>query len=133
LQKGNALYGRCLQNAVFGWRSQTPFGAQLCGVCGAPTGVFGAFLRVCGALLRVCGAVKLHLTIYSFPEVKNTVRFTTEPAHMRMQTVSVGVVTKQPESACSAFLRPMKDNLMPAHVHTLVPLYTLEKELPDTR
>ena len=71
--------------------------------------------------------------LFSFPEVKNTVRFTTEPAHMRMQTVSVGVVTKQPESACSAFLRPMKDNLMPAHVHTLVPLYTLEKELPDTR
>jgi len=69
LQKGNALYGRCLQNAVFGWRSQTPFGAQLCGVCGAPTGVFGASLRVCGALLRVCGAVKLHLTI--FPLKKN--------------------------------------------------------------
>jgi anti-anti-sigma factor len=57
LQKGNALYGRCLQNAVFGWRSQTPFGAQLCGVWGAPTGVSGA-------LLQVCGAVKLHLTIF---------------------------------------------------------------------
>jgi len=50
------------------WRSQTPFGAQLCGVwgahlgvSGAVTGVSGASLRVCDALLRVCGAVKLHL------------------------------------------------------------------------
>ncbi len=35
--------------------------------------------------------------LFTYPEVKDAVRFTTEPARAKMQTVSVGVVSKPTE------------------------------------
>ena len=70
--------------------------------------------------------------LFTYPEVKDAVRFTTEPAHAKMQTVSVGVVSAipgapgvpvvpgAPEAEFRDFLRPMKDNALHAHIHTTV-------------
>jgi hypothetical protein len=81
--------------------------------------------------------------LFTYPEVKEAVRFTTEPAHAKMQTVSVGVVSgapgapetpdasetpDAPEAECRVFLRPMKDNAWHAHIHTAVfPYIPLKK------
>jgi len=98
--------------------------------------------------------------LFTYPEVKDAVRFTTEPAHLRMQTVSVGVVSEAPgapgapeapgapgapgvpgapgapEAECRDFLRPMKDNALHAHIHTTVfpyiPLRKAESGPEDT-
>ena len=72
--------------------------------------------------------------LFTYPEVKDTVRFTTEPAHLKKQTVSVGIVSEHLESECKAFLRPLKDNALLAHVHTAVfPYIPLKKndQMPD--
>ena len=82
--------------------------------------------------------------LFTYPEVKDAVRFTTEPAHAKMQTVSVGVVSAipgapdasaipgapgvpvvpgAPEAEFRDFLRPMKDNALHAHIHTAVFTY----------
>mgnify|MGYP000853802659 FL=1 len=66
--------------------------------------------------------------LFSFPEVKEAVRFTTEPAHLRMQTGSAGVVSSLPAPECRDFLRPMKDSTWQAHIHTAVfPYIPLKK------
>jgi len=84
--------------------------------------------------------------LFSYPGVKDAVRFTTEPAHLRMQTISAGIVSKAPAPAvapgaaevavapgetgtpCRNFLRPMKDNTLLAHIHTAVfPYIPLKK------
>jgi len=89
--------------------------------------------------------------LFTYPEVKDAVRFTTEPAHAKMQTVSVGVVSAipggpevpdasetpdAPEAECRIFLRPMKDNAWHAHIHTAVfpyiPLRKAESGPEDT-
>ena len=95
--------------------------------------------------------------LFTYPEVKDAVRFTTEPAHAKMQTVSVGVVSEThgapeapdasgvpgapeapdaPEAECRIFLRPMKDNAWHAHIHTAVfpyiPLRKAESGPEDT-
>lgn len=80
--------------------------------------------------------------LFSFPEVKDAVRFTTEPAHFKMQTVSVGVVSEAPETPEAPeaeyriFLRTMKDNALHAHIHTAVfpyiPLRKAESGPEDT-
>ncbi|MCF8358264.1 MAG: STAS domain-containing protein [Prolixibacteraceae bacterium] len=63
--------------------------------------------------------------IFSFPEVKNTVNFTTEPAHNRMLTLSVGYFTSEPGKEDSAFVK----NIQPGtpffgHIHSAVFPYT---------
>ena len=86
--------------------------------------------------------------LFTYPEVKDAVRFTTEPAHLRMQTVSVGVVSEAPGAPGAPeapgapgaefrdFLRPMKDNAWHAHIHTAVfpyiPLRKAESGPEDT-
>ena len=95
--------------------------------------------------------------LFTYPEVKDAVRFTTEPAHAKMQTVSVGVVSAipgapdasaipgapgvpvvpgAPEAEFRDFLRPMKDNALHAHIHTTVfpyiPLRKAESGPEDT-
>lgn len=63
--------------------------------------------------------------IFSFPEVKNTVNFTTEPAHNRMLTLSVGYFTFNPDCDDQVFVK----NILPGtnlsgHIHTAVFPYT---------
>jgi len=72
--------------------------------------------------------------LFAFPEVKEAVRFTTEPAHLGMQTVSAGVVSENPGPDWSDFLRPMKNSILQAHIHTSVfPYIPLKKndQKPD--
>jgi anti-anti-sigma factor len=62
--------------------------------------------------------------IFSFPEVKETMNFTTEPAHFKMLTLSVGCFSAE-ENGRSKFLRPLLgDSPLSAHVHTAVFPYT---------
>ncbi len=71
-------------------------------------------------------------SLFAYPGVKDAVRFTTEPAHLRMQTVSAGIVSGDSGAVCRDFLRPMKDNTLLAHIHTAVfPYLPLKKNDPS--
>ncbi len=62
--------------------------------------------------------------VFSFPEVKETMNFTTEPAHYKMLTLSVGFFSSEEKNG-SKFLRPLCDgSSISAHVHTAVFPYT---------
>lgn len=74
--------------------------------------------------------------IFSFPEVKETMNFTTEPAHYKMLTLSVGYFSSE-EKTRDNFLRPLHENSpLLAHVHTAVfpftPLKKTEIDLNET-
>lgn len=63
--------------------------------------------------------------IFSFPEVKNTVNFTTEPAHNKMLTLSTGVITTKGTEEAGSFIRPLNDNgQLNGHIHSMVFPYT---------
>ncbi|MBN1925100.1 MAG: STAS domain-containing protein [Prolixibacteraceae bacterium] len=63
--------------------------------------------------------------IFSFPEVKNTVNFTTEPAHNRMLTLSVGYFTLHAGLEDQSFVKKIQpDGQMYGHIHTAVFPYT---------
>jgi hypothetical protein len=67
---------------------------------------------------------------FSFPEVRERVKFTTEPAHIRAMTVTFGIFSVQPNENLKKFLRPIDDSgKMFGHVHSAVFSYTpLQKE-----
>ncbi|MDA3817404.1 MAG: STAS domain-containing protein [Prolixibacteraceae bacterium] len=71
--------------------------------------------------------------IFSFPDVKNTVNFTTEPSHNKMLTLSAGVITSPDEKEASRFLRPLNDSEQHnGHIHTMVfPYIPLKKTNVD--
>lgn len=57
--------------------------------------------------------------IFSFPEVKETMNFTTEPAHLKALTVIVGIVSNDVHSA--KFVRPLVPGKeMHAHLHAAI-------------
>lgn len=59
--------------------------------------------------------------MFDFPRIRETVRFTTEPAYARMLAVTIGFYSRQPVSQLKAFLRPLSpgtDAWM--HAHTAV-------------
>jgi anti-anti-sigma factor len=63
--------------------------------------------------------------IFSFPEVKNTVNFTTEPAHNKMLTLSAGIITTNNTKEAGSFVRPLNDNdQQNGHIHSMVFPYT---------
>lgn len=63
--------------------------------------------------------------IFSYPEVKNTVNFTTEPAHNKMLTLSAGIITTNDTKNAGSFVRPLNDNgQQNGHVHSMVFPYT---------
>ncbi|MDD2612857.1 MAG: STAS domain-containing protein [Bacteroidales bacterium] len=75
--------------------------------------------------------------IFTYPEIKETVNFTTEPAHYKMLTISVGYVSFEKEGAAEPFLRPMlPDSPLTGHIHTAVfpyiPLKKTEIDLYET-
>jgi anti-sigma B factor antagonist len=63
--------------------------------------------------------------IFSYPEVKNTVNFTTEPAHNKMLTLSAGIITTNYNKEADSFVRPLNDNgQQNGHIHSMVFPYT---------
>jgi len=64
-------------------------------------------------------------TIFAYPEIKNTVNFTTEPAHNKMLTLSAGIFTKTANNKASHFVRPLYTGAdQCGHMHSLVFPYT---------
>jgi anti-anti-sigma factor len=75
--------------------------------------------------------------IFTYPEVKNTVNFTTEPTHYKMLTVSVGFISFEKNSSIEPFLRLLlPGSNLKGHVHTAVfpyvPLKKTEIDLHET-
>jgi len=75
--------------------------------------------------------------IFSYPEVKETINFTTEPAHIKMLTISTGIVSKNDNELISKFLRPLKPGSDTySHIHSAVfqyiPLKKSEIDLYET-
>lgn len=67
--------------------------------------------------------------IFSFPEIKDTVNFTIEPAHNKMLTLSVGYVTTDANKDDEKFIRPIQsDTKIQGHIHsTVFPYFPLKK------
>jgi len=59
--------------------------------------------------------------IFSFPEVKETMNFTTEPAHRKKLTVCVGIYTARTDELSARFTRPLSPgNPAAGHFHAAV-------------
>ena len=71
--------------------------------------------------------------IFTFPEVKETLNFTTEPAHNKMLSLSVGYFSFSEKEETAKFVRPLKANSSAnGHVHTAVfPYVPLKKTAID--
>ncbi len=70
---------------------------------------------------------------FGFPEVRDSVKFTTEPSYIKEMTVAIGFFSISPDQKLKTFLRPLgeKSNLY-GHVHAVVFTYLpLRKEKPD--
>ena len=68
--------------------------------------------------------------LFDFPEVRENINFTTEPAYSRMLSVSLGFYTLDPEERLKPFVRPVKPG-SPAYVHThsaVFPFLALHKK-----
>ncbi len=67
--------------------------------------------------------------LFEFPGIRDNVNFTTEPAHSRMLTVSLGFYAVDPEEPLKSFLRPVKPGSSAfTHTHTAVfPFQALPK------
>ncbi|MFW9613101.1 MAG: STAS domain-containing protein [Macellibacteroides fermentans] len=77
------------------------------------------------------------ITLFSYPEIKETIRFTTEPAHVKMLTVSVGYISCISCDEGEPFLRPLEpDSQVDGHIHTAVfpyiPLKKSDIDLTET-
>ncbi len=59
--------------------------------------------------------------IFSYPEVIEAVRFTTEPVHEKMLTLSIGYITTKHEPQSESFVRSLKPgSATKGHIHTAV-------------
>ncbi|MEA4975942.1 MAG: STAS domain-containing protein [Paludibacter sp.] len=67
--------------------------------------------------------------IFTYPEVKNTLNFTTEPEHAKMLAVCLGYCTKHATAEIQKFVRPLSPSSdFHAHFHTAVfPYIPLKK------
>jgi len=68
-------------------------------------------------------------SLFEFPDIRENINFTTEPAYSRMLTVSLGFYSSDPGEALKAFLRPVKPGSSASiHTHTAVfPFQALPK------
>ncbi len=58
---------------------------------------------------------------FAFPEVKNSINFTTEPEYKKTMTISAGIATKTGDGALFEFTRPFApDSPIRQHFHTAV-------------
>lgn len=59
--------------------------------------------------------------IFTYPEVIEAVRFTTEPVHEKMQTLSIGYIAKKREVISESFVRSLTPgSSTKGHIHTAV-------------
>jgi len=59
--------------------------------------------------------------IFSYPEIKESVNFTTEPSHLKMLTLSIGYLSAGDNGEAEKFVRPMgPESSLKGHVHTAV-------------
>lgn len=71
-------------------------------------------------------------SIFTFPDVRKELNFTTEPAYNRMLALTVGVATTGNDGPVMDFTRPMgKDTNIRGHFHAAVFPYTAQKK--DTK
>ncbi len=75
--------------------------------------------------------------VFSYPAIKETMRFTTEPAHLRMLTLSVGYLSAGGPEEEQPFVRPLTPGSpLKNHVHTAVfsflPLKKNDIDLEET-
>lgn len=75
--------------------------------------------------------------IFTYPEIKESVNFTTEPAHFKMLTLSIGFISDQSNEDEERFLRPMlPGKSLKGHVHSAVfpyiPLKKTDIDLNET-
>jgi anti-anti-sigma factor len=75
--------------------------------------------------------------IFTFPEVKETINFTTEPAHFKMLTLSVGYFSARENSEAEKFIRPLVPGKpLRGHVHSsvfpFIPLKKTDIDLTET-
>jgi anti-anti-sigma factor len=70
---------------------------------------------------------------FSFPEIRNNIKFTTEPTHLRALTIAFGIFSLSPDNSLKPFLRPIDHaGKMMAHIHAAVfPPTPLRKEEID--
>jgi anti-anti-sigma factor len=70
---------------------------------------------------------------FHFPEVRESIKFTTEPAYIKEMTVSFGIFSLNPNEQLKPFLRPLSSSSkLCAHVHTVIFTYKpLRKENPE--
>jgi len=68
--------------------------------------------------------------LFDFPEIRENIHFTTEPAYTRMLTVSLGIFNSNPNENLHPFLRPVKPGSSACiHTHTVVfPYQALSKQ-----
>ena len=71
--------------------------------------------------------------IFTYPEIKETVNFTTEPTHYKMLTISVGYMSFDKGGAVNPFLRSiLPESPIRGHIHTAVfPFIPLKKSEID--
>ena len=71
--------------------------------------------------------------LFEFPNIRENVNFTTEPAYSKMLTVSLGVYSVDPEEPLKAFLRPVSPGSSACiHTHAAVfPYQALHKREPS--
>ena len=66
---------------------------------------------------------------FTFPQIRDKIHFTTEPAHQRMLTVSTGVITSATNEKLSPYIRPLGvDSGLSGHIHTAVFPYQMLKK-----
>jgi anti-anti-sigma factor len=75
--------------------------------------------------------------IFTFPEIKETVNFTTEPAHFKMLTLSVGYLSSGNYNEDGKFVRPLlPEKSLQGHIHTsvfpFIPLKKTDIDLDET-
>ena len=60
--------------------------------------------------------------IFTYPEIKNSVNFTTEPVHNKMLTISIGFFSKKGDQLSNKFIRPLssQEQAIKGHIHTAV-------------
>lgn len=60
--------------------------------------------------------------LFTYPEIKNSVNFTTEPVHHKMLTISVGFFSQKGDQLSNKFTRPLsnKEQAINGHIHTAV-------------
>jgi anti-anti-sigma factor len=75
--------------------------------------------------------------LFTFPEIKENINFTTEPAHNKMLTLSAGYISSKKDGEDKKFIRPLlPDESLYGHIHSsvfpFVPLKKTDIDLNET-